>query len=153
MKCYSCKLTGICKIYQMSNDVKLIAEVTIHECVAFAPLVPKINTAPQSYPSVIRLQRTPEEINEIAVKIKEQKEKISNQSENTKNPAEKNQKIETIIAPIIPRNKICPACNEESKDFIICSKCDKTICPGCAIETINNSVTICEECWGKDEPS
>lgn len=138
MQCYSCNIAGICKIYQMVNDSKLIATVTISDCKV-------ANGGPSVRPVDIekaretlyktREQRTPEQLSAISEKIK-------------------NNEPGVMAIRSMPSRKTCPSCdNKTSGEILNCSKCGTQVCDSCLTESIEDKKTYCEKCWDSDELS
>ena len=143
----------------MINDEKLTADITVSNCkAASSELSVYAPTAQigQLAPANIRSQRTSEQLNEISERIKKEQEKIT--GEKTEKPEELSMKEKIAESSkekktVVPLQKTCPTCQQETKSLTKCSnpKCAAFICDGCGVESVKDGKTYCEKCWDSDE--
>ena len=152
MQCYTCQFSSICKVFQMANDFKIIADVYITNCkVFFGQVLPTgesvINTNPgQPNNNFSRTQRTPQQLNEISERIRKEHDKLK------KKPKEKEEAKDISIQEkltIVHLKNNCPTCGAEAGTLLKCAGCGKDICHGCAVESIEDGQPYCEECWDR----
>lgn len=152
MQCFTCNLSSICKIFQMINDTKMTADVTVSNCKLYNSNSGAFNSSvTQStlmHPQ--RLQRTPEQLNAVSELIKEQRIK---QGELPAKPSStvniKDDSEEADTPKVITLKKVCSSCEKEAKALLVCSECGASICDGCSTESIVDGKSYCETCWEK----
>lgn len=115
----------------MVNDTKMVMNISISECKVVGFKADTTTLAPSSAPP--RPQRTTEDLNEISNKIKEQQ--IANREKERPGSTEP-----------------CHNCGDKAARKISCSLCEKKICEGCATVELETGLSVCEDCWDKQEP-
>lgn len=140
MQCHACNLSDICKIFQMVNDMKSIAAIHVSDCRYYqakkenAPYqFQEASMPPLSGQDHLRRYRTPEELNAISERIKQEHEK------------------QTKKEDIGSFKFTCNECNDENVGIMLCSNCGKSVCDNCLVEDAQDNKVYCQDCWDNTE--
>lgn len=140
MQCYTCNLSGICKIFQMIQDTKMTADIIVSNCKMYNHSSNIKSTEPNQ--NFVR-QRTPAELNSVSDRIKE----LTKQSKKPDDTVVAIQPTE-VKAEEAKNKKQCPECG--STYVVTCSSCNKETCGDCATEAIDGKI-YCAKCWEEND--
>lgn len=122
--CNDCQIRSICKIYD--NIIQYKEIIALSECGARNlmngqqyKLIPTFNE------SDIDVQERIAAIQKLTPEVQEDIDYIKKDETN-----------------------VCQDCKKENTDLLICSECQKQICPDCATEDFDGNV-YCQECYDK----
>lgn len=124
--CDDCQIRSICKIYD--NIIQYRDIIALSECGA-RNLIDK------------QQDKSTPIFNEPEVDIEERIAAIQKLTPEIQKEIDYIKKDET---------NVCQDCKKENTDLLICSECQKQICPDCATEDFDGNV-YCQECYDKKD--
>lgn len=123
--CDNCQIRSICKIFESISPYKDI--IALSECGAKNLI---------NHQFVVQ-NAPPEPVMDMQEKIDAIKELTNTQDEE-----------DDYIRK--SEDNICEDCKKTDTDLLICSECNKHICPDCATEDFDGNV-YCQECYDKKD--
>jgi hypothetical protein len=144
MQCYTCNLSAICKVFQMINDTKMVADITVNNCRIAQGQVPAQAApgVPPAHPQQLRPQRTPEQLSDISERIRQAHQEMKEAPSEEVELLVEVSSDEEAAAP-----QKCGTCEQETSK--VCAGCGNAVCEGCSVESAENGKQYCEPCWDK----
>jgi len=141
MICYTCNLTSICKVFEMSKSMSATINIVVNNCL-IREGHEQIEAAPQPQQVSNVPVRTPDQLIAISDRIKEATKKTDDATELADKAVE----------------KLTVACSDCRKSVFVstavrCTRCENYTCENCVTHDMTSKKPYCETCWGKQDPA
>lgn len=153
MNCYSCRLSGICKIYEAISIFKDTAKISVENCIHFSresdARVPEVQNPQEAQPQQIKRTRPVDEIASVADRIRSLYDRAK---ENTVYEVAEEDPNEELTEEDLQKanNKSCKDCGDDDYHYLhVCEECKQYVCEGCGYVSADGGKFYCEPCWDK----
>lgn len=132
MQCEKCKLTSICKIFEIVNNFKHSVDITINNCNINSTCGQQKQEENTFVPPLVT--REFRDLNKVSDLIKAANVAIENNDDDREN---------------------CVNCDSlfSKKDLERCAECNQWVCYGCLVENVMTRKFHCQSCYDKLDPA